>query len=228
MLVQQQAPTRWSSTDQQAKQSSSPSIVFTHHTTTSWTTPPAFAWIMMAHSSIGLKMYDVIRYVGIGYSSQDCSTPIVPYLSPHPVSQANHQPKKKTNLQANHQPKKMTILKRNSFKEKKSTASQTHHINITSQTIPPLQLCQEWSRYHREELTSLPRPFEQRYLLLIHLGGTSTKWSELLDNIISPSFFQDNKHLIQVFIRIFHMTSFWSISAAFHLAIPSSLQLCAV
>ena len=83
----------------------------------------------MAQSSTGVKTH-VMRYVGFGYSSQDYNTPIVTYPSPHSVSQANHQPKKKMNPKGNH------------FKEKKNTANQTHHQHHL-QTILPIQLCQE-------------------------------------------------------------------------------------
>ena len=56
-----------------------------------------------------------MKNVGVGYFSQDYNTAIVTYLSPHTVSQANHQSKKKMNTKRNH------------FKEKKNTVNKKHH-----------------------------------------------------------------------------------------------------
>ena len=116
MLVQQHAPTRWS-----FQLTSKKTIIKALHClyppspfTNILNHPSTLAWITMSHSSTGIKMHVMIN-IEFGYSSQDYNTSIATYLSPHLVSQANHQLKKKTNPKRNH------------FKEKKNTANQTHH-----------------------------------------------------------------------------------------------------
>ena len=143
MLVQQQAPTRWNSTNQQENNHQGPPfslpviLKFLNYSIyIGMDNDSSFKYCLKTH---------VIRDIGIGYLSQDYSIPIVTYLSPNTVRQANHQPKKKTTLQANHQPKKKTNPKRNCFKEKKSSVSQTHHQHHQHH-LPdnlPLQLCPE-------------------------------------------------------------------------------------
>ena len=78
----------------------------------------------MAHISSGIKTHGM-RNVGFGYSSQDYNTPNVTYLSPHSVSQANHQPKKK-----------------NESEEEPFQGEEEHSQSETSSTSPPGQFPQ--------------------------------------------------------------------------------------